>query len=692
MANIGFQITMPDGKSFETSYESDSVLIGSGPSAVLRLEDPEVSSIHAVVKVGADGAATIIDLGSEAGTNVNGQAITEAVALKPGDVLGLGGVKLVFQSGAGKAEGAKAPKAYALADEDKTVEANLGGKAAASMPPEPPTKVGPPPPPPAARAAKADAPKDETQKIAAKPAEPASAGPGDLGSADRAKPAKPSKAPVAEPTMKIRDRSHDNGHSKTQTHHQGQSVITSEQDLDVSILTAPLPDANKPTADQRVLEISAMWGSEVIDTIMVSEPRPIVVGNRLTKVADLRVDASLPADSFTIATNQGGEATIVFPADAKVGVRKADGKVAREVSAGAADAPFPAKSYQLKVGEKFAYKAGTLTFTAQYVKGDAKMGKSAGMDWYFPRVFAISFLLHAFFVAAAFITPENAGGLTDDLLKNQNRFAQMILKAQEKEKKQKKLDLSGMKGGAKHKGEEGKFGKKDKPKKDALASKAGAPRVDPNKREADRKIALNSGLLGILKGAGSSGAVSNVFGPGGLGTGINNAMGGLRGTEMGDAGGAGGLGTRGTGAGGGGNSLGIGGLGTYGHGRGTGGYGNIDLGGRGKGTTRIVPGKTIIQGSLSREDIARVIRRNLARFKYCYEKELNANPNLQGKVSVYFTIAPTGSVAEASIRETSMNDQNVESCVEKVMRSLVFPKPQGGGIVVVTYPFVFQAA
>lgn len=129
-----------------------------------------------------------------------------------------------------------------------------------------------------------------------------------------------------------------------------------------------------------------------------------------------------------------GEATIVFPADAKVGVRKADGKVAREVPSSAADAPFPAKGYQLKVGEKFAYKSGTLTFTAQYVKGDAKMGKSAGMDWYFPRSSPSNSPVDAFFVAAAFITPDDAGGLTDDLLKNQNRFAQMILKAQEKEK------------------------------------------------------------------------------------------------------------------------------------------------------------------------------------------------------------------------------------------------------------------
>jgi pSer/pThr/pTyr-binding forkhead associated (FHA) protein len=623
---------MPDGKTFDASYDSDSVLIGSGPSAVLRLDDPEVSSIHAVIKVSPEGTVTIIDLGSEAGTSVNGNAVSEPVQLKSGDKIRLGRVDLVLRTGAVSFAAASA--------EDKTLETDTTKKQVSKdFGRDVPTVVGAPP------------------------------------------PSKPD--PLA--TQKIRERT-------VKTAQSGSTFVTTESDLNLALLEKPLDDSNRPTAEQRVLEIVARFGDEVLDAVQVAEPREVVVGGRTAKKVDLRVE-NLPGDveSFTIAINNGSEASIVVPADAKVGLRKTDGKVTREVALQPTDGKFPAKSFRLGINERLAFKSGTVTYVAQYVRGDAKLGAGSGMDWYFPRVFAISALVHAFFVVAAFITPDNAGSLVDELFKNQNRFAQMILKAQEKEKKQKKLDLSGMKGGAKHKGEEGKFGKKDKPKKDALASKAGAPRVDPNKREKDRKIALNAGLLGILKGAGQSGAVSNVFGPGGLGTGINNAMGGLRGTEMGDAGGAGGLGTRGTGAGGGGNSLGIGGLGTHGHGRGTGGYGNIDLGGRGKGTTRIVPGKTIIQGSLSKEEIGRVIRRNLARFKYCYEKQLNANPNLAGKISVYFTIAPTGDVAQASVRETSMNEENVESCVVKVMRSLKFPKPRGGGIVVVTYPFVFAA-
>ncbi len=606
---IVLEITGPDGQTRRETAASGDLILGSGPSVGLRLQDDSISSIHAVIKF-TDGQARVEDLGSEKGTEINGNFVGEMVSLAVGDELRLGNTRLkIVQLGENQGEDAPSPKGSDV-----------------------------------------------------------------------------KSAPVAQNEQRT---------PVSKLHHTepvpGSNIVTDSSAILNPMLETELAEKNRPTNDERVLEVSVLWGESVLDSVQVGESRAITIGNRRTKSGysfftkdtkqyDLEVDGELPFGDNTIASNAGNSATIVVPSGAMVGVRKADGSIDRNVNASG--------SYNLALGDRVVFKKGTLTYMAHFVRGNAAMGAVGVMDWYFPRVFTISALAHGFFVLASMLTPELNHSLVDDLFKNQNRFAQMILKAPEEQKKRKKLDLSGAKG-AKHKDEEGKFGKKDKPKKDKLASKAGAPRVDPNKREKDRKIAMNAGLLGMLKGGNS--AVSNVFGPGGLGSGINNAMGGLRGTEMGDAGGAGGLGTRGTGGGGGGNSLGIGGLGTHGHGRGSGGYGNIDLGGRGKGRTRIVPGRTIIKGSLSKAEIGRVIRRNLARFKYCYEKQLNANPNLSGKISVYFTIAPTGSVPKASIRETSMNSKKVEKCVVKVMKSLKFPKPRGGGIVVVTYPFVFAS-
>lgn len=95
--------------------------------------------------------------------------------------------------------------------------------------------------------------------------------------------------------------------------------------------------------------------------------------------------------------------------------------------------------------------------------------------------------------------------------------------------------------------------------------------------------------------------------------------------------------------------------------------------------------------ALSKEEIAAVIRRNLPRFEYCYEKKLTERPTLAGKIAVYFKIGPTGAVTEASVRKTSMNDVDVVACTVEVMRSLKFPQPKRAGVVVVTYPFVFQS-
>lgn len=444
-------------------------------------------------------------------------------------------------------------------------------------------------------------------------------------------------------------------------------------------LNVTLSEQARPTPAQHALEVSVLWGDTVVDEVQVSEARDVRVGSRLGGKCDLELDGALGEAELVIAKNNGQSAMVAVPAGAEAGVRADDGSI-RKITG----------DTEIQLGDRLVYRKDTLTVVAQYVRGDGGSMKAKPIDWYFPRVLAISLLLHAFFVIATFLQLEKPN-LDGGQGKNQE-YALAILKAPPMMKAVKKLDLSAMKDAGRHKNEEGKFGKAELEKRDTAASKAGAPRVDPNKREKDRKIAMNAGLLGILKGGAGSGAVSNVFGPGGLGTGVNNALGGLRGTAMGDAGGAGGLGSRGTGAGGGGSSLGIGGLGTHGHGRGSGGgYGNVKLGGGGKRRTRLVPGRTIIKGALSKSEIGRVIRRNLSRFKYCYEKQLNANPNLAGKISVYFTIAPTGSVANATVRESSMKDAKVEGCVTKTMRTLKFPKPKGGGIVVVTYPFVFAA-
>ena len=58
---------------------------------------------------------------------------------------------------------------------------------------------------------------------------------------------------------------------------------------------------------------------------------------------------------------------------------------------------------------------------------------------------------------------------------------------------------------------------------------------------------------------------------------------------------------------------------------------------------------------------------------------------------VKFTINNTGSVIEATIKESTLKNPNVESCITKKIKHWIFPAPKGGGLVVVVYPFVFKS-
>ena len=106
----------------------------------------------------------------------------------------------------------------------------------------------------------------------------------------------------------------------------------------------------------------------------------------------------------------------------------------------------------------------------------------------------------------------------------------------------------------------------------------------------------------------------------------------------------------------------------------------------------ISQGKPVILGSLDKEIIRRVVREHMAQIRYCYEKELNRTPGLKGKVVQKWVISASGSVQSATVAQTTMKNRAVESCMSRKIRSWKFPKPKGGGIVIVNYPFIFKQA
>ncbi len=101
---------------------------------------------------------------------------------------------------------------------------------------------------------------------------------------------------------------------------------------------------------------------------------------------------------------------------------------------------------------------------------------------------------------------------------------------------------------------------------------------------------------------------------------------------------------------------------------------------------QIRPGRPVTSSGLDRAIIQRILRAYLPRIRYCYERRLRVNPNLRGRLLVSFTIDGAGRVSQ--VRSAGL-DPGVGSCVEQVVRIMRFPRPQGGGVVNVRYPFIF---
>jgi pSer/pThr/pTyr-binding forkhead associated (FHA) protein len=71
------------------------LVVGRDPASDICLDDPCVSWTHAALRRCPD-AVYVQDLGSTSGTFVNGQAVTAACQLRPGDIVAFAGVSARF--------------------------------------------------------------------------------------------------------------------------------------------------------------------------------------------------------------------------------------------------------------------------------------------------------------------------------------------------------------------------------------------------------------------------------------------------------------------------------------------------------------------------------------------------------------------------------------------------------------------
>lgn len=745
---IPLKLTVYKGSDLigEHRFDRDIVKIGRLASAHLKLDDTKVSRIHAVIEATSDGHDySIIDMGSTEGTFVNGEKVSKE-KLKEGDEIRLGDCRLLVSFDevevrvpavdVGAAQTAPAfatnpPPAPPL-DPRELWSASASDLAQASptmqiAPAQPsasdvtaiPAQYSVPPP------SQTPADWSRISGIAGVPSagftvpQGVAAGSAVAAGASAVGPrAGAFFAPSAVPGQPPPPMSYDLPPVSQPAYSQVPAMPMSGIPMPVMHAEPHSPWGSVPNnlasdgvpENERALEIKLLWRDTILDTVAVTDQPVVTIGDeRKTAgfgpfqklvLCDLEVPSKgLPSQTFVLAqamSPTGCTYTISIPSSFGGRVERADGTVipledllrsGRGIERGDAGG---VHQYHLNPQETLYLDYGDLTFQVRYVRRQRFIPPPflSDLNYSWINMLILAFFVHALAVISFIATPTTNAEMTESIFKNPNRFAQFRLTPEEKKKQQNDFLAKLKEGaaGAKAKGLEGKAGRKDVPKdkKGRMAVKG-----DPN----DKEIAKST--LAKLFGAKGNTGRSYLFGSGGLGGELKGALGGVTGAEIGDAYGLGGLGTRGSGPGGGGlsmNSVGLGALGTAGRGGGQSGYGE-GVGGLGRKADRdinISAGSPIIQGSLDKEIIRRVIKQHIAQIRYCYEKELTRSPGLFGKVATQFTISANGNVQSADVAQSTLNNAEVERCITSKIRTWVFPKPKGGGVVIVKYPFMFK--
>jgi TonB family protein len=708
---IKFQIFKGDQLVREETLSEPVIKIGKLASSHLRLEDETVSRMHAVVEVTGPGEIQLIDLGSTRGTMVNGERINKAV-LKSGDQINFGDTRVVVTFGVADMDATPLPSALPVTP-------------ARQAPPVAPTLVYAPPQP--------VAPAAPTQQFAPPPVEaPTFAAPArhvaaevEMFDGSKAIEVQAIYRGVVTNTRHLTDPSGKStaGQSKAFIGAGIVFVLVALVAFFISIINGGQEKAryekylndggeakNFQWARQSPIMDVTVFGGIAVGIALVymglkrrtkSSPNYVIGSDA---IADSPVATDLIGGSaFSLVSTTG--------ADFMVNVTPSmTGEVHLEGQA----VPLPQfvqqRGASFSLGDRGRAKidCGAATFLISATPKPRPVPVPFLMWRWSEQAYTVgtaaALLL---FLLMIFSVPPDPKSLSLDLFNADSRFVNFLIKPpEEKEEeipewlKKKGPDEQGGKG-KRHKGEEGKMGKKTSKNKEGLYGLKG-PKDNPDPHLAKKlaeEQAKNAGILGVLK-MNEGSHLASIFGRDtAAGSDAVNVLGGLIGNEIGEAYGVGGLGLVGTGTGGGGTgegTIGLGNFGTIGKGGGGGngsGYGRGagGLGGRRARAPDVIPGQANVRGSLDKEIIRRIIRRHINEVKYCYETELTKKADLSGRVSVQFTIAATGQVIASVLQSSTMGNVRVENCVVQAVRRWEFPKPMGGGIVIVSYPFNFTA-
>jgi hypothetical protein len=675
---LTFALYQNDALVRRETVTQDIVKVGKDAKSHLRVDDELASRMHAVIEVASPEDVTLIDLGNEPGTMVNGARVNKC-KINVGDQLQIGGTKIVLERAEAVAVAAAAAVPAPRASAPAAAPSNPFAPAAPASNPF--------------AAAPAAAP------FGAAAANPFGGGGGDAFAFNN---------PFAAPAAPAHDEVPHDAPEGSYTY----TLLKSAPDV-------PAEEVEDVRAS--TVEVMILWDTMVLHVQHLTPPRSFYVGEEQGK--NFTCDYFIPSEKLgttrapIVLADRGGSVSVVIPQRA-TGTIEISGQpkmTVQQAIEGGRTQPSAELSGAVQMamppGSKAKIELDGLIFQVATGNAGRVVAGHFQVDTQGLLYTGLSLAVHAGLLAAmAFFMPPLGNTDEDGISSDQQYLIQQYLNAAaEKEMEEKETEqvadnnADNKEGGTgtRAKGEEGSMGN---PNTKLTGNRYGvqgpADNADPHiARQAALRDAAEFGMIGLLN-SGAGGDPNAPTAPWGRDDSLGNdplsARGNMWGNDIGESFGAGGLGLSGIGEGGGGRGegIGLGGIGTLGHGAGTGtGQGFGSGHGRLGGSHRAKPpsvrmGATQVSGRLPPEVIQRIVRQNFGRFRLCYENGLRNNPNLQGRVGVRFVIGRDGAVSNVGNGGSDMPDGGVVSCVVRAFYGLSFPQPEGG-IVTVTYPIMF---
>ncbi|MEZ4453857.1 MAG: AgmX/PglI C-terminal domain-containing protein [Nannocystaceae bacterium] len=423
---------------------------------------------------------------------------------------------------------------------------------------------------------------------------------------------------------------------------------------------------------------------------------------------------SLPDPAaFPLVERRGDHLALCFTSAMEGAVELGDDTVELEALArsGRTDAAGDRHAYALPLGARGWVKHGDLTFEVRAVRPAALSVGRDRADRAFWGYNAGALVVIGALITTSQMIPDDPQGILDEASIQSNRFVGYLSQADlqpevevAKATVQAPVKVPSESSGTRHRGHEGAAGSpKSAVQEGAMAIKSIGKVTGVDRNFDPERRAERSGILGVFADNSGSPFASALAQSYASGDGDEDVWGDLTSQQVGESHGVGGLGLVGTGRSGGGQAegaLGLGNVGLIGRcgpngcqgavGE-YGGGGTTTFAGRAARAPQVRVSTAEVTGALDKDVVRRIVRAHINEVRHCYNQALVHDPLLRGRVAIQFSIGAGGDVLAANPSESSVKDPTVGRCIAQAVRRWKFPKPQGGGSVIVTYPFVLES-